>query len=896
MSVSIINMSRRLRFRLAKNFALPIACLLSILCSLTYAKDTPVSAIVLFDGPNGAAYVQITGLTLNNKTEVRVCDGVPRFNKQGYDALPRMQLAGATSLERTSAGALTLTADSKSTCVVPSNLRFDKSAELTPVDAAEQAFFQGTPVGSDPAAGLPAFKPGVKVVFVAAPDAELAEYLAAQRANTAKAWQDFLGRHGSSSRASDARNALAGLYEQSAESAFAKYQQSVTAHNPQIDLLKEAQQHAVDAGKAVAGYPPAGKLRGQITQELDALLEPDRAKLAAYRKALEEHTAGYGQLTEARKHNDQVLQVNPDYSPALNLHNEIAQEQQKVDEALTNAEALLATHRYDEAIGAIGPYQYFAAESPRIDSVLAAAYEYHFDRGQELGNKQDWEPAATEFRKAGQIRSGNKEAQAALKNAELRLADTRNHQAVQRALQQSDQYAAQKQFIEAYETLAELPDAQRSLVADRLAALQKDYVPAAARRAQKLQEVHVPIRGRADEDAVREACDLLNRAAALSGDPALKLKQDLLSDKISAYYLDLARRYLAKPLGSGVGLGWLYLAQADHYKPGQDDVKDLMAQYAPAYQLRARLSIGVVLRDQTSRRDSPGFADQLTDAIANGLDSAGLPVKVVRQPKEGADVIQPSFLLVGEILQHRVVKDVNLETLQSRYRAGTHEVKNDAWAQANSAYEAAQQQLTTAQRALADAQAQHNKKQIAAATDAVTAAQQQVDEARRKLGGMEQTTVQSVVAPYNYTRKNFDLNAIVEISFRINDQAGNTVETSPAVHKDNHKTITVLENVKPEDTEGIKEQGAEPDETQFLTDVEIQARDALVQSVKEKAKLLPAKILDAARSRVQQNDLDGAAEGYIVYLNATPDAASTERDEATRFLRERFNVAVAGVK
>jgi hypothetical protein len=886
-------MSWSLQFRSRKSFVSAIAGLLLAISIPAVAKDAPVTAIVLFDGPGGPTYIQVTGLTMNNKTEVRVCDGVPKFDKRGYDTLARMQFAGATSLERTSTGVLSLTADSKSYCVVPSNLRFDAAAVLSPSDAAEQAFLQGTLVGSDPAAGLPAFKPGVKLVFVAAPDAELAEYLTAQRANTAKSWQDFLLRHAGSSRASDARNALAAIYEQSAESAFAKYQSSAAARNPQIALLKEAQQHALDANKTIAGYAPANKLRMKINQELDALLEPDRSKLQIYRKAEAEHTAGYQQLIEARQHNDQVLQVNPEYAPALNLHNEIAQEEQKLLAALDSADPLITAQRYDEALAALGPYQSFAGESPRIDSIMAAAYEYHFSRGQQFGSKQDWEPAAAEFRKAGEIRAGNKEAVAALKNAELRLADTRNRQAADRAVQQSSDYAAQKQFIEAYEVLAELPDAQRSLVADRMAALQKDYVPAAARRAQKLQELHVPIRGRADEDAMREAYDLLNHAAAMTGDPATKLKLDLLSDKISAYYVDVAKRYLAKPLGSGVGLGWLYLGQAEHFKPGLDDVKDQMAQYAPAYQLRARLSIGVVLRDQTSRRDSPGFADQLADAIATGLDSSGLPVKVVRQPKEGADVIQPNFLLVGEILQHRVVKEVNLETLQSKYRAGTHEVKNEAWAQANSAYEAAQQQLAAAQRALADAQAQHNKKQIAAATDAVTAAQQQADAARHKLDGTEQSIVQSVVAPYNYTRKNLDLNAVVELAFRIADQAGNVVEPSVPVRKDNHKTFTVLENVKPEDTEGVKEQGSEPDETQFLTDLEIQARDALVQSVREKAKLLPVRILQAARSRVQQNDLDGAAEQYIVYLNATPDAATPERDEAARFLRERFNVSMA---
>jgi hypothetical protein len=303
--------------------------------------------------------------------------------------------------------------------------------------------------------------------------------------------------------------------------------------------------------------------------------------------------------------------------------------------------------------------------------------------------------------------------------------------------------------------------------------------------------------------------------------------------------------------------------------------------------------VGVVLRDQTSRRESVGFADQLADAIATGLDSSGLPVKVVRQVKDSPDVIQPNFLLVGEILQHRVVKDVNLETLQSKYRAGTREVKNDAWVEANTAYEAAQQQLATAQRTLADAQAQRNKKQIAAATDAVTAAQKQADDARHKMETTEQSRIQSVVAPYNYTRKSIDLTGVIELAFRITDQAGNVVATSTPVRKDNRKTFVVLENVKPEDTEGVKEQGTDPDETQFLTDLEIQARDELVKSVREKALLLPAKILEMARSRAQQNDLDGAAEAYIAYLNSTPDNGSAERDEAAKFLHDRFNVTIA---
>ena len=373
----------------------------------------------------------------------------------------------------------------------------------------------------------------------------------------------------------------------------------------------------------------------------------------------------------------------------------------------------------------------------------------------------------------------------------------------------------------------------------------------------------------------------------------MKLKLDMFSDKISSYYVEQARKYLEKPMASGVGIGWLYLAEAEHYKPNLEVVKEMMARYAPMYQLRSRLSIGVVLRDQTSRGDSQGFADQLRDAIVSGLESSGIPVKALRQFNE-SDAVQPNFLVVAEILEHRVVKNNSLETLQSKYRAGTHEVKNEAWLQANRDYEATQQQLSITQRALADAQSQHKKKEIiAAAADAATAAQQQVADARHKLETTEQTRPENVIETYNYTKKNVDLTGVVDMAFRLTDAFGNVIQASAPIRKSDHKAAVVLENVKPEDTEGVKKQTTDPDELQFLTDLEIQARDTLVKSVRDVVVLLPAKVLSEARARAQRGDLNGAAEEYVVYLNAVSTASSQEHDEAARFLHEHFNVTAA---
>ena len=864
-----------------------------------HAKEPPAAGIVLFDGPKGAAYVQMTGIALNGKTEVRICDGVAKIDKKTYDVLPRAQLAGATSLERGSDGVLTLTSQSKPVCVVPSNLKFDKNPEFTPAEAAEQALLQGVPVSASlPGLAAPELKPGVRLVFVPAPDSDLAEYLRAQRANSIPDWQDFLLHFPTSTHLADARSGLAELHQHAAETAFAEYQKLAAAHNPDIALLKQAGTEAHAAREAIPEYGPAAKLVETIGQQLDMLLEADRAELRSYRDALQNHAAGYSHLAAAKRHVQQLLEVRNDYAPVLNLRRDVIGEEDTLGSTLAHAESLARTGRYDEALSALEPYRGFAPEVARIDAVLTSIYTYHLNQGREQAAHQSWEPAAAEFRKALAIRGQDPEANAALQNAMAQAALVRNQTAANMAVLQSNAYAEKGDFIAAYDTLAELPDAQQALVKVQLSALTRDYLTAASRRAQKLQETHIPIRSRADADAVRQACDLLDRAGGLSRDPALKLKHDFLAGKVSTYYIAEAKRYFDKPLGSGAAIGWLYLREAQHYDANldlvKDQLRDLNASYAPIYQRRARLSIGIVIRDQTSRSNSSGFADQMTDAIATGLESLGV-ANIVRQPPEAADPMQPNFILLGEILEHRVVKNTGLETLPSKYRAGTHEIKSPAWVQASNDYEATKQQLADLQRSLAEAQAQHKKKEvIAAANDAVKQAQQNVDDLKHKLDTTVQTAVEAIVESYRYTKKTIDLTGSIELSFRISDRSGSVIEPPASVRKDNRKSTSVLENVKPEDTEGITNQGVEPDETQFLTDLEIEARNTLVKAVREKTAGLPAKILQEARTRAQHGDMDGAGEEYVLYLNATPDEPSPERAEAAKFLRDQFNLTVSG--
>lgn len=866
-------------------FVTPLLVLLLLLGGEGLAKEPPLNAIVLYDSEKGTAYEQVSDLLINGKIELRICSPGQPIDKSAYGRLPKTTLAGATSLERTADGVLILTKDSGPSCVVPANVKFDHDASFTASELAEKAVLQGsTASGQSP----PALKPGVKLVFVAAPDTELAEYLRAERNGTIVGWQDFLARYPDSTYTTKAKPSLASLLAKDGEDHLAAYKRSLSGDSPSFADLNTAKSRADQGINLVPNDASSTNLRDRTLAELTALNDRAQKELAAYKDALSGHKSGYRHLVAAQKLAGQILSIDPQFGPANNSQKSILDEVQRYESSLHKADALTKSQRPDEGLAAILPYLAFAPEDPRVAAIVQTAYSYHLDRGRQAQSSGDWQKAVEEFDRAGQI-SATKEAEGLLQQAQAGLRDFQNRAAADKAIAQSEEYERQKQNIDAYEVLADLPSGPRAFVTMRLQELAPAYISSASQRAKELQQAHTPIKGKVDEQGAQEAYEYLKRASGLSEDDKnLKLRLELLGETISDYYLQQARKYLDKPLGSGVGLAWLYLDLAQQYKPNREDVQDERVKSAALYQMRSKLSIRVVFRDQTSRRDSPLFAEQLSDAIATGLETSGLPVKVIRSTDTTA--AEPNFQLIGDVLQHRTVVNPTVESAQSKYRAGERELANEEWTKANREDEAAVLELQNAQRALDAAQTRNKKKEIADATAAVTTAQAKVQDTHQKLDAIQKTTLNDIIKEYTYTKKTIDLNAIVELAFRLVDANGNVLDSAPPIQRTTHKVFTVLENVKPEDTEGVRPQGAPPNELQFLTDIEIEGRDTLIQAVREKVVGLPKKILEQARKKAADGDLEGAAESYILFLNSSSDTMKTDREEARRFLQEQFNV------
>jgi hypothetical protein len=858
------------------------------------AKAPELSAIELYPTGDSQAYVQISGFTLNGKNEVHLCTGAQSINKNSYGKLPKLTLAPGWSLERAKDGVLLLNRGGAPECVVPANLKLEKAEGATPSELADKTDLQGQVVAkSTGSAGtIPPVTPGVKIVLVSTLNTELAEFLLAERSATIAEWKSYLGKYPGGPHAGEAKAALAVLYTQDGQTALATYQASLKAGQPNFGKLQAAKS-GLDAAMASApGNQGTETLAKGISGETTGLNSKGMAEIALYREALTKQVSGYSHLVAAEAISQQTLGLDPKSAETASLSQACIQERTFLDHHLVDFANKLSAHRPDEAYEAVKPLRPFANEYPKVHESLHALYSYYVEQGRKDAEKGDFQGEVDQFQKASEVESTPEIAEL-LRTARQQFQETTDKAAITNASTMSTAAEDDKDFVRAYEVLADLTPEQQKLVAERLNSLKDPYIQAASVRVKDLERINTPIKGVANEQGIQRAYDLLSRCHALTNDPGIEDRMAILGGRLGEYYLSLAKHYLDRPDGTGANVGWAYLEEALQYnRADAGSIHDEMTLANAAHQLRSRLSLRVTFRDRTSRREAVDFAPQLTDSLAAGLESSGLNIKVVRPNEETK--VQPNFHLVGDVQQNTISNFVERNAKSSKYRSGEQDQINEDWNAADREYESANMALQTDQRALEGAEVRGKKGQIEDAKRQAAEAQKKVEAARIKLDALQKYHHVVMERPYTYTEQINHLKATVELGFVIQDSSETVIIPTVPILETQEKPFTVLENVKPEDTMGVRAEGEVPSEPQFLERVENTARDRLLTEAKEKVTGLPALILQTADRKASEADNDGAAELYMLYLNSTVGQTTPERKRAQKFLLDNYNFRAYG--
>ena len=118
------------------------------------AKEPSLTAIELYDGASGPAYVQLADVLINGKAELRSCAGAESgpIEKSAYNKFPKLGMAPGGVLERGSDGVMRYgTGGGQAACVVPENIKFEHNASFTAAAMADSADLRARAVaaGSD---------------------------------------------------------------------------------------------------------------------------------------------------------------------------------------------------------------------------------------------------------------------------------------------------------------------------------------------------------------------------------------------------------------------------------------------------------------------------------------------------------------------------------------------------------------------------------------------------------------------------------------------------------------------------------------------------------------------------------------------------------------------------
>lgn len=855
-----------------------------------------MTAIELYDGASGGAYMQVSDVLINGKVELRTCAavGTNPIEKSEYNKLPKLALAVGGVLERSQDGLLRYSLQGGApVCVVPENIKFEHNGSLTPSAIAEMADFRARALapGTDGTAIPVSLKKGVKLVFVAAPDVEQAEFLLAQRVGSDAAWQKYLAKYPTSTHASTAKRVLASLYIAAGETAFNAYQSS--GATPSYADLKTARAKALLAHSVLPNSEGEVKLSSEITSSLGSLVAKGQGELDAYNAALSSSTPGYSHLQNAKAVADSVGEVDPAFVPLANLKAEIQKASDALDAALHSAESSITAKNWDEALQAIKPYRPFAPEEPRITQIIDSVYTANLIQAQQLDATKDWKKAIDFYRDALRAKE-TPEARDALNAATKEYEAAEDEAAAKAALEKSKTYELQNDMIPAYETLINLTPPQRVLVKDDIARLEPNYVIAASARAKEIAKAYPTIQGMGDEKAVENGYALLQRAIELSSVDADKqsyqLRAQNLADELSSWFLDRAKHSLQKPLGSGTELGWSYLKEAEAYKAANlEQVRDQMKLAEIAHDMHSRLSIRTQFRDQTSQRQSEGFASQMENAIAAGLDTSTMSVKVIRSTDAARPDVEPDFQISGDVLEHNISAPPTIESIDSKYVAGVHEIPSEEWNKLNRQYDSATSELHTAQAALQGAEAKGNKKTVQEATNNVTLAQKKVDDIRIQLDATAKSHTEDIIRPYSYKKTTYNVINRIVLQFRLDDSLSGQKGEPVQISKEERKQFVVISDVMPNDVDHVKAEGTIPDKEELLNELENTAREELIKKVQEKVVELPHKIYEDAQKRETDGYADDAGEAYMRYLYVAPVEQAAEREHAEKFLKEQFN-------
>ncbi|MBI4461981.1 MAG: hypothetical protein HY653_03655 [Acidobacteria bacterium] len=677
-------------------------------------------------------------------------------------------------------------------------------------------------------------------LFPARPGEDAVAFALAETQNSQAAWEGFLERFAASAQAAAARQALADIY------------------------------------------------LGQM-----------RATLERFQAGLRDKTRGYSHLGEARQWFDRARALNLNTAAVAEAEAALAKAEAETTGRLRQARQLAEQADFIAAQQALDPILHFREEFPELAAELEAirqlAAQHHLAQARTRLAQNQFDLAQQELATAAAYEPLD-EIPPLREQIELQRAAYLRQQEIRADQARVQQAIARNDYATAFDLLA--PLARRypgeAKLQESFRTLQRLYRSALLAEAVKVEKLHAPIRGPADEEMLLKLHGRLASLAEFDASTELAVWRDRLGTYLADHYRQRARTLAPSTSPELSPLAFAFLQQAYHFALNKAELTQL-SDWRERLEREQGIRVALNFRDLTPEAGGQYLLAELSAGVSAAIQKSSLPhVKILEAGR--SDTLTPTLEFIVELLHASVRDEAEPETLKSEYSAGFRQVPNPAWRDAKATYD---RSVESFEQVRAQVEQNRRKKKYSeqerrADDQALARAQAELKQAKEALDAQPAFIEQEDIRPYEFTRRTVTRTAQMRLSYRWVHTRTGVREVQQILEEREPARDVEVTGINAGDKHGHRNQPPNlPDAETMRGRVLRKVQERLAELAVSYLKAFIGRDFEQAQQKAARRESQAAAEDYLRFLYNSP-ADDPRRQQALEFLQREFRLVALG--
>jgi hypothetical protein len=369
----------------------------------------------------------------------------------------------------------------------------------------------------------------------------------------------------------------------------------------------------------------------------------------------------------------------------------------------------------------------------------------------------------------------------------------------------------------------------------------------------------------ANKKDFRDAREQLILASELCPEDEIRNLLLATNRRLADFCKDEARKALAR---NDDGTAYVYLVSAQAYMPEDTEVNGLLADARERFQQRTRVSVGVVLQNESRGPEGSAVIVEVTDAIHSAATSSGLAQPNILDARQAAAAWQaiqtgramntPTIIFAGGVMNASVDVSENPHNVQSSYS-----YQNPRWKEADRQHDAVNEEYKKCRKQYGDAQCGNLASRVA------------------QLRSYRDQIQQTITEQYYYRENPKRMTGVARMSLRSSDSISRGARSGDTLQANDEWQCVERTGVNEKDYGKRDNFCPTPDPREFFGRIAGKIKSDAFMHATTQLREMPLSYYRRAQSAANRQQ---SVEDYLRFIFLTRDKSATEAQQAKAYV------------